>query len=1065
MNKKYSLTTKCMLSLMIMICLVATINAFEFDNTLSYDTNTKTATITNAFGLGEKIADVKLTSALKEYVLRGKDVKVAEFELSNYKKDYDNALAKIDTYDLRKANVKIDRTFNYKYYSKIGTINKPIYIQDCKESFDAKNQSSYEDCTRKQTGTSIEDVYSWIAFKELSELPEGNVRVGIFTEVKEGDYVEWIPTFFGVQINEWASWTDSFNDGLVGYWNLDATTGTNYQENFKGILNGTVIPLGAIDYVVGATGKNNYGFREKGGSFINVTYNNLLNSITTNMSISVWLNITDVNAGDYALHRGGNTWGIRCGNYVPDTCEFDLFDGGGLKHIEPTTTILHGGWQHYVMVANGSHIAVWINGALKGALAYDGTIAVSTTKTLQFLADSNVGVMDNATIDEIAIYNRTLSPTEISNLYNSGNGIFPSYSSPVVTLNIPIDGFITTNTSVTFNCSVTSSKPMLNVSLYINDILNWTVENTTAGELGLGLQKLIVFSEGYRNWSCKGYNNLNEFKLSDTRWFNVSTNYNYVVNSFSYGNSSNETETKSFIMNITYNPDKYTSGTSTFYFNQTAYTPTITTSGTSDLLISKDIDIPLVSVGINKTLYWEFALTNATGTHYFNSSPYNQTVVPIHFGICNDTGLSALYLNFTFKDEATNDNMNATIDSSTWWYYLGTGTINRTFLFSNSTANPSYAFCSNTTGLPIKAAVSDMHYLYTLYPTRTLTELFSLTSTVTNKVLYLLSTSTGIYSTYQVVTPGNQVIQGAHLIVTRIISGSTVVVADGYTDSAGTVTFFLNPNYDHTITVSASGYASQTITLKPSSSTYTITMGGSGEYFQFSSLLEGVTYNFYPASGIISSGVHNFTFEVFSSLYALQNCSMQIRNISTTLYTVTGCINSSRGYLSQVINVTKHPQLYGNYSIRINDTWLQIEGDARWKNFANESSSGIGASLKDALKDLYSLPEWGTDAQKSDFSRIVFFFLFFAIILAGINFYSSYDTAYPGSLFWIMTPVVLLLTIINGPGGPGFFYLAGATNLGFGGSFTSVVDNWILPVHFVLLLIIYFFTTNRRYQG
>jgi hypothetical protein len=154
--------------------------------------------------------------------------------------------------------------------------------------------------------------------------------------------------------------------------------------------------------------------------------------------------------------------------------------------------------------------------------------------------------------------------------------------------------------------------------------------------------------------------------------------------------------------------------------------------------------------------------------------------------------------------------------------------------------------------------------------------------------------------------------------------------------------------------------------------------------------------------------------------------------------------------------------------------------------------------LISALNDLINLPEWGGQCgtgyslrddgwcypdsgigdrywnQTSDFSRIVFFFLGLAIILAILNFYTGYDTAYPGAFIYIMTIMVLILSSVNVITGQGYFYLRGAT----AGSYlcnyiptttacfaSTFFDNYILFFLFGLLSLIYFFTTNKRYAS
>ena len=126
---------------------------------------------------------------------------------------------------------------------------------------------------------------------------------------------------------------------------------------------------------------------------------------------------------------------------------------------------------------------------------------------------------------------------------------------------------------------------------------------------------------------------------------------------------------------------------------------------------------------------------------------------------------------------------------------------------------------------------------------------------------------------------------------------------------------------------------------------------------------------------------------------------------------------------------------------------------------------GFNGALKNAINDSIYLPEWGDNPATQDFNRIVFFFLFLAITLAILNFFTGYDTAYPGAFLYIMTAIVLIMSAVNGVTGPGYFYLNGATNAQLGGAFRSIIDNWLLAIHFVLLTAIYFFTTNKRYQS
>lgn len=487
----------------------------------------------------------------------------------------------------------------------------------------------------------------------------------------------------------------------------------------------------------------------------------------------------------------------------------------------------------------------------------------------------------------------------------------------------------------------------------------------------------------------------------------------------------------------------------------------------------------VLSSNINWT--WFYSIDPNGGdvniTNYNISSSHN--VSSMVLSLCNSS-VSKNVLNVTFRDESgLIAKMNATMDLASFSYRHGNSD-NHTYTFTNTTHNYEYDFCIYPIYTPgtvyVEYELSYSNSETGTYPQRKnfYNETF-INSSVTNKVLYLLNYNNGLTSTYNVVTIGNQVISDVFVTVSRNVGGTNVEISNGYTDDAGSISFFLNPNYDHVFTFSKSGYTTLTQTIKPTQTTYTITMGTSTNYFYYTYPLEGISYVIWPPSGIIQSGMYNYTFKVYSRSSNIKNCSFYIYRGNGTLLNSSVACNltgsfTNGGTANVWINTSGVDTLYGQYFITLSNGTYKIEGDAQWKN-VNISSKNFGRSIRTAINDSINLPEWGDDPQTNDFSRIVFFFLGLAIVLAMLNFYTGYDTAYPGAFLYVVTAVVILMSAINGFSGPGFFYLdvvqitTTATPHSFFGGFERIINNWILPAHFLLLSGIYFFTTQKRYQA
>ncbi|GAG85298.1 unnamed protein product, partial [marine sediment metagenome] len=159
--------------------------------------------------------------------------------------------------------------------------------------------------------------------------------------------------------------------------------------------------------------------------------------------------------------------------------------------------------------------------------------------------------------------------------------------------------------------------------------------------------------------------------------------------------------------------------------------------------------------------------------------------------LCGGAGGSVPYLNFTFKDEGDGSVINASNDLTDFDYWLSGGTVTQSYIVTNSTENPSYAFCFVPADRDV---IVDLTFKYssTGYPLRTSQyNDQTLTNATTNQVLYLLGTADGIYSTIQTTTSLGSPISGVTVVVERQFSGVWTIVEQGVSGTDGASTFWI----------------------------------------------------------------------------------------------------------------------------------------------------------------------------------------------------------------------------------------------------------------------------------
>lgn len=251
----------------VMLQLINFGSALEFDNIKSYDDVTREVTIKNAFGLGETIGKARLNTPLHVYVPAGKNRKVAEFDLSAYQ-DYNDVLKEISFKDMKQDKKEIVKNYELKYLVR-EQVEVADYDTKCFKEYNKKNETYDNICEQIVVGYHYEEKTSWEKISPADLKKNDVLTIGVFTDVELGEYVDWIPKMFGVDVDEWATY-----EGTGGTITYDGNyTVHTFTEN--GTFGWTQDDLNATILVVaggGGGGKDLGGAGGAGGLIYEVNY-------------------------------------------------------------------------------------------------------------------------------------------------------------------------------------------------------------------------------------------------------------------------------------------------------------------------------------------------------------------------------------------------------------------------------------------------------------------------------------------------------------------------------------------------------------------------------------------------------------------------------------------------------------------------------------------------------------------------------------------------------------------------------------------------------------------------
>jgi len=606
---------------------------------------------------------------------------------------------------------------------------------------------------------------------------------------------------------------------ITAYWNFTEGAGTTATDEVGGLVlnvsNSWAAGIVNEAAVFDATHPNNNlsshdGTAIDGMSGINGTDN----------SLSFWVYRTGATNSFLVSNRDD-------GSPTNDGTFYVQMNGGKIKVFDgwgggaPTTNITTlNTWEHFVVTFNSTQITIYQNGTLSVIIPHPGGSAMNTTLPLHFFQYAGGTADGNTTdlrLDEIGWWSRTLTPDEVSDLWNAGAGEFYTGAAAgeiITTLNEPLDGttISTVGTNFSGNYSATGGFNLTNATINV-----WYPNGTLFNETFQIIPNTNITSIYIDEFTLNNYD-WNILACGDnvtTTICNWATN-NYTLsvgaetNTEYYENRTLETSNQLFNATVTL----FTGSTlydAQVWFNGTYYDGTAINTGGNNYTVKTNIDMPLINNSESSQLrnwHWQLIYPLPDGSFlYQNLTDHEMNITEINLFTTNCNHGENTTLNFTAYREGNLTELDNYDFMGTFDYWLGSGSVKKNMSMSNSSVDHQ-VFCmypnNETYYTNAKIQYEKSNFVKRSY--------YLINSSITNTTndlrLYLLNST---FSTSFIISIINNVqipITDAYIYIQRYYPGTGIfnTVEMARTDSSGnTIGHFEAETEDYKVIVFKDG--------------------------------------------------------------------------------------------------------------------------------------------------------------------------------------------------------------------------------------------------------------------
>ena len=209
--------------------------------------------------------------------------------------------------------------------------------------------------------------------------------------------------------------------GLVSYWELEEASGTRVDSHGSNDLTDT-------NTVGQATGKigDSADFVAANSERLTRALGSTGLELTTSFSVQAWIYI-DITGSYRAIYYSGSNTNAWC-IFITNTTKITFTENNIADNIA-ATTLSTGTWHHVVVTKDGdstNNLKIYVNGSLDLTKSVGTVQTPSGTAVIGAKLESVYGNFWDGRIDEVAIWSRALSSTDLAETYKERTEVEPA---------------------------------------------------------------------------------------------------------------------------------------------------------------------------------------------------------------------------------------------------------------------------------------------------------------------------------------------------------------------------------------------------------------------------------------------------------------------------------------------------------------------------------------------------------------------------------------------------------------------------------------------------------------